>query len=380
MERKRPNLGSSHGPPGPGSSLYNECDAQQAYYIGNDSNSYDNVTLSDVETDTDTTDSHGPDVALKLVTKKFFVDAVNDNTEKPDSLIRETLSQVLLWGHFLCPSAVTHLEEQLKGMKSPGFLDKKLEKKKSFDRLLVGKPYLPIVQMTNVVETHEVFAMELELMSSTDLNDHVKTMPGQPNRKMSEQQVKQVMVQLVEAVKLCNRLGIAHRDIKPANIIFPTNEWMEKWADPKDDWMYVKLADYGMAGFVDSERMLRGRCGTRGYIAPDIFNNTITDKNAPYPLNVDMFSIGTTAYTLLCGYDPFYVIPTGDNLVDFPAQIAANHACKFEFHPHAWGDISEDAKDFISRCLNSDANNRLTPLQAQNDHRWLKKEVKRYES
>ena len=32
----------------------------------------------------------------------------------------------------------------------------------------------------------------------------------------------------------------------------------------------IKLLDFGMAGFMDEHGQLRGRCGTPGYVAPEI--------------------------------------------------------------------------------------------------------------
>ena len=44
-------------------------------------------------------------------------------------------------------------------------------------------------------------------------------------------------------------------------------------------------------------------CGTPGYVAPEILYAGV---NEGYGTNVDMFSVGVVAYTLLCGYEPFY--------------------------------------------------------------------------
>ena len=43
----------------------------------------------------------------------------------------------------------------------------------------------------------------------------------------------------------------------------------------------------------------------RGYlqVAPEILH---AGPNEPYQSNVDVYSVGCVAYTLLCGYEPFY--------------------------------------------------------------------------
>ena len=53
-----------------------------------------------------------------------------------------------------------------------------------------------------------------------------------------------------------------------------------------------------MAGFVAQDGKLRGRCGTPGYVAPDILHAGVHEG---YTLNVDIFSVGVVAYILLCG-------------------------------------------------------------------------------
>jgi calcium/calmodulin-dependent protein kinase I len=78
--------------------------------------------------------------------------------------------------------------------------------------------------------------------------------------------VKQVASQLTLAAKLCIDIGIAHRDIKLSNITFPKEEAYST----SDGQLYVKLADFGMAGFKDIDNQLKGRCGTPGWF----FNNT----------------------------------------------------------------------------------------------------------
>ena len=158
-------------------------------------------------------------------------------------------------------------------------------------------------------ETMDDFSMELELMQSTDLHETIASLDS--DEYLSERHVKQIISQLVDAVSLCNRLGIAHRDIKLSNITIPRNVDRYKEAyrriksrnnngggtdgllgeeDEDDSFFPVKLADFGMAGFVCSDRKLKGRCGTPGYVAPDILR---AGKKDSYPLNVDMFSVSS---------------------------------------------------------------------------------------
>lgn len=86
------------------------------------------------------------------------------------------------------------------------------------------------------------------------------------------------------------------------------------------------------------------------YVAPEI----ITKQR--YGPAVDVWSLGVIFYILLCGYPPF--------LADTRAAL---FRCimkgRFEFHDDAWGQVSDEAKDFISQMLVVDPQKRATPKQ-----------------
>lgn len=54
-----------------------------------------------------------------------------------------------------------------------------------------------------------------------------------------------------------------HRDIKPENLIL---------VDRNDDFE-IKLADFGLASFITDDDLLFKRCGTPGYVAPEILDD-----------------------------------------------------------------------------------------------------------
>jgi calcium/calmodulin-dependent protein kinase I len=100
---------------------------------------------------------------------------------------------------------------------------------------------------------------------------------------------------LVEAIGLCQSAGIAHRDIKLSNITFPAERRARNreivvnrnsLVHNKD--LVIKLADFGLAGLIGKDGKLRGRCGTPGFVAPDIFK---AGTHEAYSSNVDIFSV-----------------------------------------------------------------------------------------
>lgn len=84
-----------------------------------------------------------------------------------------------------------------------------------------------------------------------------------------------------------------------------------------------------------------------------------------------MWSIGVITYSLLAAYPPF----NADNDAQLFRKIKF---CDYEFHKDVWSEISDDAKRFISSCLQSLPDLRMKPLDALN-HPWILKNTKKDE-
>ena len=83
-----------------------------------------------------------------------------------------------------------------------------------------------------------------------------------------------------------------HRDIKPENLMY---------RDPQNT--QIMLVDFGLASFWDLERYLFPRCGTPGFVAPEIANNKSPD--AHYTGICDVFSLGCVMHSILLGKSLF---------------------------------------------------------------------------
>ena len=62
---------------------------------------------------------------------------------------------------------------------------------------------------------------------------------------------------------------------------------------------YLKIADFGLARFLDHKSLAETTCGTPGYVAPEV----ILQK--PYGKECDFWAIGIVTYILLSGAPPF---------------------------------------------------------------------------
>jgi serine/threonine protein kinase len=147
----------------------------------------------------------------------------------------------------------------------------------------------------------------------------------------------------IDMQSLCNRIAIAlqslynrfaitlksHRNRFAIATQFLTQSFCNQF---NHNQVYLTITNFPSPPITNS---IVGRCGTPGYVAPDILQ---AEKNEGYPLNVDVFSIGVVAYVLLCGYEPFY----GDT----PAELLkANKNVDFEFH-----SPEVNVSSFLANC------------------------------
>jgi len=247
--------------------------------------------------------------ALKIIDKREFWSRVKKGRERADTLVREAAVQTTL---------------AVQGGDTPGFL-----------------------RLQNIFETADTLVLELELLKGTDLFQHVSS-----RGVLDEVEAAHVMRDLLNCLSVLDQVGISHRDIKPANLLM--------CHDDNDDGTKIKLADYGMASFVGVDNLVRGRCGTPGFVAPEIL---LTGVNGGYGNKVDMFSAGVTLYVMLAGYEPFY----GESDAEL---INANREAKVDF-PHAdWHSVSIEGRDLIERMLVVDPLKRIGPSEALR-HPWI---------
>jgi calcium/calmodulin-dependent protein kinase I len=220
------------------------------------------------------TDEGFPECAIKVVDKTEFWSRVVKNMERADTLVREAAVQATL---------------TCKVMTLP-----------------------TILKLSSLFETCDSIVMEVELLDGTDLFRYVSS-----KNVLGETEAASIVRDVLVCLEAMSRFGVAHRDIKPANILM---------CDKDTHGVHVKVADFGMSTFVGVDGQLRGRCGTPGFVAPEIFSAGV---NGGYGNKVDVFSTGVTLYIMLCGYEPFY----GESDAEL---IDANKEAHLEFPAADW--------------------------------------------
>ena len=84
--------------------------------------------------------------------------------------------------------------------------------------------------------------------------------------------------------------------------------------------------------------MLKLRCGSPGYVAPELLEDIGYGKKA------DIFSAGVILYVLLTGRPVF----RGFNINEI---LVKNKKCEVEYPTKNWSKISDKAKDLVNKCL-----------------------------
>jgi len=140
-----------------------------------------------------------------------------------------------------------------------------------------------IVKFEHVFEDQENVYILLELCHHQSLSELLKR-----RKRLTELEVQYYIVQCVDALKYLHFNRIIHRDLKLGNMFI-------------SDKMQIKLGDFGLATKLefDGEKK-RTICGTPNYIAPEVL-----DGNIGHSYQVDTWSLGVVAYTLLIGKPPF---------------------------------------------------------------------------
>jgi calcium-dependent protein kinase len=149
---------------------------------------------------------------------------------------------------------------------------------------------------------------------------------------------------LLFALNHCHSNKVTHRDIKLENIIV-------------NEFDHPKIIDFGLSKDASAKQILKSMAGTPYFMAPEIL------QGKSYNEKVDMWSLGVVIYTMLCGYRPF----DGENAKEVFSAVETGD---YRMGGKNWGNISNDAKDFVSSLLEINPKKRISAKQALK-HPWF---------
>ena len=106
---------------------------------------------------------------------------------------------------------------------------------------------------------------------------------------MTEVEVRYFMWQLTDACKYMKNNLVLHRDLKLANVFL-------------SEEMTVKIGDFGLAKTLnDYSVWVEGKCGTPGYMAPEVVRGKDT-----YSFEADIWALGIFMFHMITGRQPFH--------------------------------------------------------------------------
>ena len=158
---------------------------------------------------------------------------------------------------------------------------------------------------------------------------------------------------MLDALAFFHSKNIVHRDLKPENLIL---------ANKNDDYN-VMIADFGLATYCPKDDVLSLRCGSPGYVAPELL------KDEGYNMSADVYSVGVILHVLLCGRPAF----RGYNVTDI---LKVNREGLINFKSKAWEKVSPEGLDLVQKMLTKDPKERISAAEALK-HPWFHQEEKK---
>ena len=152
---------------------------------------------------------------------------------------------------------------------------KTIENEINIMRLLDNKN---TIKLYEVYESKRHIRLVFEMLSGGDLFNKVTN----PNfRSFKENECKFITRQILSALSYLHEKKIMHRDIKPENILFTNSEDLT-----------LKVGDFGLCELTNKKGLLLLKCGTPGYLAPEVM---IEEK---YDEKCDLFGLGVILFMM----------------------------------------------------------------------------------
>lgn len=187
-----------------------------------------------------------------------------------------------------------------------------------------------VVNLAYAYETKHALCMVLTMMSGGDLKFHIYNI-GSPG--LERERVCFYAAEVCCGLTHLHEMSIVYRDLKPENILL-------------DDNGHVRISDLGLAVRLSAGKLVRGRVGTIGYMAPEVIGH------GQYGTSPDWWGLGCLIYEMTAGKPPL--------------RSRGEHPKPSEMERRIQNDeekytkmFSKDAKDLCSSLLAKDPTKRL---------------------
>ncbi|CAH8566640.1 unnamed protein product [Schistosoma rodhaini] len=203
-----------------------------------------------------------------------------------------------------------------------------------------------------LLNLHEAFddkndvAMVMELLTGGELFDRL----ADENSTMSEADAINYIRQVCEGIQHMHDSNIIHLDLKPEDLMFETSKSKN-----------LKIVDFSLSRKLDPKSPVKVSLSHPEFAAPEI------TRSEPVGFYTDMWAIGVLTYMILSGLSPF----SGNTPAEIIEKIGRG---QFTFDHDAFNGISANGKDFISKLLQKQSNQRMTIYEALK-HPWLNEAI-----
>jgi len=145
-----------------------------------------------------------------------------------------------------------------------------------------------IIKVTDLIDEGDTVAFVMEYIQGETLKEYIER-----KRKLSDDEIKSIFSQMLDAVGYVHEQNLVHRDIKPSNFMI----------SPKGN---IKLMDFGIAKTTDptsAEYTQTGtgvQMGTPMYMSPEQVRNIkeVTKSS-------DIYSLGVVLWQMVTGTKPY---------------------------------------------------------------------------
>jgi serine/threonine protein kinase len=114
---------------------------------------------------------------------------------------------------------------------------------------------------------------------------------------MNQEKLMKYAADLLQGLQYIHSVGVIHSDMKLQNAL------LQRPPEEEEEYPVVKLCDFGLSHIMKPElngkAMMVEKCGTGGYIAPEI-----APKNTLVGPEIDMWGFGVMLYEMCTAYKP----------------------------------------------------------------------------
>ena len=198
--------------------------------------------------------------------------------------------------------------------------------------------HINIVYVFQIIEEEKNIYIIMEYCNKGELFDYIVA-----HKRLEEDEASIFFYQLINGVDYIHKKGVAHRDLKPENLLLTVDK-------------VLKIIDFGLSHEYDENSLLKTKCGSPSYAAPEIIKGKLYDG-----FKTDIWCCGIILYAMLCGYLPF---EGEDNRELFRSILE----CKPEYPSF----LSKTSKKLIHNLLKINPDERLTIEEIKNNDFYLK--------